>query len=657
MLCNVCFQMSQAVLGPKPESGDHHQTLVSLLDAAEAGCYICEFARQRLLEVDKRDNCRVNQFNFRKYKVGAATRLLFLDMELFYGQEKDRYTECIEFWAAPTQGFATAEGEKIRRREGCLPEAEAVIKIREWMDLCLRDHKGTRCGKNAATQPSSYPSRLLELSSSSFRVIRTAVYRPCGPYASLSYCWGPNPDFLRLTAGNERELEAGVPISRLPLAFREAISIIQGLSLRYIWIDCLCIIQSGPGSAEDWRTESSRMHQIYADSILTVALTCVASPSESILKQANTRKTAMPPFEIKADSGHRDPVAEALAIVSQDYLFHTLYELPLSHRAWALQERVMATRVASFGLGELFWDCAQLSNSSESIPGALQATRIEEELSLDRMAEKTIPDGSDNNATLDAWWSLLEEYTIRKLTYPKTDKLTALSAIAHEVGKAMDDVYIAGHFWKTLPLSLNWVLRAQIASRIPRDRGRAKRLFWSEKPDAQDNGPRTPSWSWASMDGPVFLQRVVGWSGRQLAESVSYTLELANEANPTGPCISASICIRAYCTEIAWQNENEPVIVARTDAWACDHIWLEIDFDEPDVRRVKGSKSLMLALTEWDRSQEWAGLVVEEVIHEGRIAYRRIGYFEISGLDSEGSTWWNERISIFGGEKKLVELV
>lgn len=219
-------------VGPKPEWGDHHQTLVSLLDAAEAGCYICEFARQRLLEVDKRDSCRVERFKFRQYKVEAAAQV-FLDMELLYDQEAASDSECIGFWAAPTWGVAPNEGENIRRRKGCIPEAEAVIKIREWMDFCLRDHEGTRCRKNG-TQPDSYPSRLLELDLSSFRVFRTTVEKARGPYATLSYCWGPNPEFLRLTAGNEGELEAGASISRLPLAFQEALSIIQALSIRYV---------------------------------------------------------------------------------------------------------------------------------------------------------------------------------------------------------------------------------------------------------------------------------------------------------------------------------------------------------------------------------------------------------------------------------------
>lgn len=658
--------MSQAALGHQPQRADYHQTLVSLLDGAEAGCYVCEFVRQRLLAFSKRDNCRVKDFIFNLNKLKTATHIL-LTMELFYGREEA--TEWMYFWVAPTRGFATSEGENIRRRNGCIPEAEAVMKIKTWMGLCLRDHEGARCGKNV-TQPSSYPSRLLELGPSSFRVLRTAVHKPRGPYATLSYCWGPNPAFLRLTASNEKELEAGVSSSQLPLAFREAISIIQALSFRYLWIDSLCIIQSGPGSAEDWETELARMYQIYADSILTLALTCVASPFESILNQARTRKTAAPPFEIKAENGHRDSVADPFAIVFQDYFAHTLYDQPLNFRAWALQERLMSTRLVSFGLDELFWDCAQLPNASESIPDGLQATQIETEyLIAFRLANKTVPDRSNRYALFETWWRLLHEYTKRGLTYPKTDKLMAMSSIAHDMGKAMDDVYIAGHFWKTLPASLNWVLKpssrtrsnrrwgklilSQIPdvqdSRLDRYEGRARRIFWSEKPHAQDNGPRTPSWSWASLNGPVYRWGT-GLYDRQVANAVSYTLELVNKANPTGPCISASICIVAYCTELEWQSQNEPVLVAR------ENIWIDLNLDEPEVRRAKGTKSLMVAITEDRVNKVWSGLVVERIPHEGRIGYRRIGHFAIMDDENGGSAWWDDRISVFGG-KKRVELV
>lgn len=653
MLCNICFQISQDILSGETREGDHHQSLVSLLNAAEAGCYICESIKQRLLRYDRRDNCRVKDFQFAQYHYEPETQILF-SMELLNGQEKA--TQWVRFFAFPTQGFPARECENIRRRNGNIPEAEAVIKIREWMGLCLRDHEGARC-RNDGTQPSSYPSRLLELNSSSFRVLRTAVSRPRGPYVTLSYCWGPSPTFLRLTAKNERELEAGVPISRLPLAFREAISVIQGLSFQYLWIDAVCIMQSGPGSAEDWEVESARMHQIYTNSTLTLALSCAASPHESILNQDHTRMTATPPFEIRAEGDHGDPVYDALTIVPVHYFDNTLYGQPLGHRAWALQERVMATRVVSFGLGELFWDCSQLPHASESIPGGLQATQVEPyNANLFQLSRKSIPDGSDYKLLLKTWHSLLEEYTKRRLTYPKTDRLVALSAIAHDIGQAMDDVYVAGHFWKTLPASLLWVLSFSPPSHLDRYGGRARRVFWSEKLDAEADGPRTPSWSWASLDGPVF-QHSSDSTDVQLADAVSYTLEVANQANPTGACISASITIRTYCTELVWQGRNKPVMMARTEAWALRNVQIELDLDEPEVIRVIGTRSLMVAIKEQIERSEWVGLVVEAITNEEGTKYRRIGHFVISDDNIEGSTWWDERFSVFGGEKRLFELV
>lgn len=108
----------------------------------------------------------------------------------------------------------------------------------------------------------------------------------------------------------------------------------------------------------------------------------------------------------------------------------------------------MATRRASFGLGVLFWDCDQLPNASESIPDGLQVTKNKLSLGAFCLVRKSVPDGSDNHALLDTWWKLLlvEEYTKRRLTYSKMDTLVALSALAHDIGKALDDVYIAGHF-------------------------------------------------------------------------------------------------------------------------------------------------------------------------------------------------------------------
>lgn len=124
----------------------------------------------------------------------------------------------------------------------CLPAAQG------WIRSCLDKHE--QCPE--PTQPHTYPTRLLALGAHNCSLVLSQDHESLGPYAALSYCWGPNPSFLHLTADNVHEFRGGVPYSSLPIAFQEAILVIKELGIRYLWIDALCIIQSGPGSSEDW---------------------------------------------------------------------------------------------------------------------------------------------------------------------------------------------------------------------------------------------------------------------------------------------------------------------------------------------------------------------------------------------------------------------
>ncbi|KAH6875169.1 heterokaryon incompatibility protein-domain-containing protein, partial [Alternaria rosae] len=108
------------------------------------------------------------------------------------------------------------------------------------------------------------PTRLLELENEKACLILSLRDEPSGHYAALSYCWGPNPSFIHLTADNLQEFQLGLPYSDLPIAFQEAMCMIRGLGIRYLWIDALCIIQSGLGSSEDWQSECGRMQEIYS---------------------------------------------------------------------------------------------------------------------------------------------------------------------------------------------------------------------------------------------------------------------------------------------------------------------------------------------------------------------------------------------------------
>ncbi|KAK3373683.1 hypothetical protein B0T24DRAFT_593848 [Lasiosphaeria ovina] len=97
-----------------------------------------------------------------------------------------------------------------------------------------------------------YPTRLLELGELKVRLVLPAEEHVSGPYAALSYRWGPNPDFIRLEAASLTNFRrAGIQHSDLPRAFAEVSQFIKSLGIQYLWIESLCIIQSVPDSIQD----------------------------------------------------------------------------------------------------------------------------------------------------------------------------------------------------------------------------------------------------------------------------------------------------------------------------------------------------------------------------------------------------------------------
>lgn len=172
--------------------------------------------------------------------------------------------------------------------------SDAANTARAFVTHCGQEH--AQCA--ARTASTKYPTRLLELSQFTARIIHPSVDGGLGPYVALSYCWGPNSNFLRLTYWNKEELQSGIPLDRLPLAFREAIELVKRLGYRYIWIDSLCILQVGLGSEVDWRSETARMGDVYSNCVLKLSLSCASSPESSCLGGPGLH-TLMPPFSSK----------------------------------------------------------------------------------------------------------------------------------------------------------------------------------------------------------------------------------------------------------------------------------------------------------------------------------------------------------------------
>jgi hypothetical protein len=250
------------------------------------------------------------------------------------------------------------------------------------------------------------------------------------------------------------------------------------LGIRYLWIDSLCIIQD---NTADWERESGNMANIYQKSYLTLAAAASSSGSGGLFVDRDgefveihlpqTTLSKPPSIRARRERPHRalNPMIECD---------------PLSTRAWAYQERLLARRIVHFSSEELLWECRTKEacecggkwNYFDEIKFGSEKARYENMLSRD-----------NRNANGDPWHQLVQVYTQLRLTF-EDDRLPALSGIASQLFR--ESQYLAGlrrdHFIK----DLFWVTS-----------------FWKTHPKAALTRRRVkyraPSWSWASVEAPV----------------------------------------------------------------------------------------------------------------------------------------------------------
>jgi hypothetical protein len=105
------------------------------------------------------------------------------------------------------------------------------------------------------------PTRLVELVKSvdKIRLCDSDQLPPETCYATLSHCWG-NVPFCRLLQENILSFIDDIPFSVLPQAFQDAVTVLEMLDIKYLWIDSLCIIQD---LTADWKAEAARMSKVY----------------------------------------------------------------------------------------------------------------------------------------------------------------------------------------------------------------------------------------------------------------------------------------------------------------------------------------------------------------------------------------------------------
>ncbi|OCK76130.1 HET-domain-containing protein [Lepidopterella palustris CBS 459.81] len=340
--------------------------------------------------------------------------------------------------------------------------ANCLRFIQDRISQCTSKHHLSHSAVEAAL-----PKRVIDLGrdNDSLRLHETENSK--GFYAALSYCWGPANALIKSTSATLDIFKREIPWCQLPKTLQDAIHITRKLKLRYIWIDCLCIIQD---SRKDWETEAEKMGSYYKNAFITVA----ASSSKTAQSGIFTERSAVSePKETQftSKSGVNYPIiAQARPARLWPSPVHDLG--PLTERGWTFQEHALSRRMIHFLESEIVWEC-----SSEMISEDGHQIR-DDTYSLIREFTHF------RSSPEDAWRLCIRAYSDRALSN-LSDKLPAISGIASHFQEQKGHNYIVGMWRETLAVDIVW-----------------SSWGWVEL----NNPPQmlqAPSWSWASIHGGV----------------------------------------------------------------------------------------------------------------------------------------------------------
>lgn len=399
------------------------------------------------------------------------------------------------------------------------------------------------------------PTRLLDLQafqgSADVRLVALKLEHPEAEYITLSHCWGP-PARYPITSRKDtlEQRMTRISFDHLPQTFQDAVSITRKFSLRYLWIDSLCIIQD---DEEDRAREAAAMAKVYGGSLCTLSALNAEDSTKGFRIHADVQD-----FGSYVDLDFGLPRVRVFADEPRDW--HSTFgddpfrpgeygRKPLTKRAWTLQERELSIRNIHFAGDLILWECLETKGSNQ-LPWHHKTPEDDFQPWLMRNdpTESLLP-GIGPVSLRDRWYELMEDYSSRSLTKEK-DKLPALPGLASKFKEHFPTgQYLVGLWSNHLPSALLW---KTTTDRRGYQTHSVRRL----------TSYIAPSWSWASLDGGVTFesQRLEGGNLERPKESAAdYDFEdlivdstdiQPKGVDPFGEILSASLVLRGAVVSV-----------------------------------------------------------------------------------------------------------
>ncbi|CAG7557781.1 unnamed protein product [Fusarium equiseti] len=364
---------------------------------------------------------------------------------------------------------------------------------KRWIATCDSQH--SPCGqRRLPLNEHVMPTRLLDLGGSGSNQWTLWETHTRVPYIALSHRWSAHTPTLTLR--NYRAYLCPQADQILPPSYRDIIDICRAISIRYLWIDSLCIVQDDGGA--DFRKEAPLMTNIYADAFLTVTI-CWDTGERSVFHGCRPRSIPRPGRVASWQNDNADTNDHVISHVDRFVLvqehdptdFNTCVNYAdINRRAWVVQERLLSRRILYLGNDQLYWECDGFVANEVSPLGIYH---YQKRYSLQNHTDRF----------RDIRWGLtLEKYTSCDLTYEE-DRLVAIAGLAKEISASTGEAFFAG-IWLE-----NWM----------------EDLFWTPKTEEdilcddfdvgiytthRRSAIATPSWSWLDHPGSIIAGHNVG---------------------------------------------------------------------------------------------------------------------------------------------------
>ncbi|KAI1324983.1 heterokaryon incompatibility protein-domain-containing protein [Xylariaceae sp. FL0255] len=363
----------------------------------------------------------------------------------------------------------------------------------------------TECGKENALKGFFIPTRLLRVDC--YPVVLEEVEKSLAisnreehiKYAALTYCWGP-PEKARFQLKTEKDTimkrKSGILSVEMPNVLRDAIAVCRTLSIPYLWVDSLCILQD---DQTDWQREASRMGQVYSHAYLTICPLSSDSCIEGFLDQHTSTDLTVPfhpsvnpnihgTFNLTTKGYHYGNYEDVERSLTSEGFRNSVWK----KRGWTFQENFMSKKLLTFGNHTCGYRCPHFTLKADGErpckPDESNTSILETKISLQQ---------------LYAEWHVyvVIPYCTRTLSRA-TDRLPALSGLAREFNKRLRDEYVAGLWRSQLYRGLFW------ATVLTKSRAQSFE-------ELLDNlmSPTSfiaPSWSWARVGLDEIRFRIPG---------------------------------------------------------------------------------------------------------------------------------------------------